>query len=94
MPNAPTASEKRHFARLAKMECIACGAWDVELHHVTSDGHQRLSKRHDRVVPLCAAGCHRLGPQAVHVIGHAAFNELHGFDLLEIADGLWRESNG
>jgi hypothetical protein len=83
----PTAADRRHMAKVAEMPCVACGRWPVSVHHVTSDGFKRLTKRHDRVVPLCP-DCHQNGPHAVHKISHAVFNQLHGFDLLAIAERL------
>jgi hypothetical protein len=85
--SAPTAAEKRHMDRIAAMPCLVCGA-PANIHHVISDGFQRITRTHRRVTPLCR-WCHQDGPQAVHAIGHAAFNNLHGFDLLEWADREW-----
>lgn len=82
--------ERLHMSLVAAMPCLVCGAWPVEVHHVHSDGYQRLARTNKRVVPLCSVA-HRTGKFAVHVIGHAAFNERNGFDLLAIADRLWRE---
>ena len=76
--------------RVASMVCLACGGYPVELHHVHSDGFKRIARDPKRVVPLCPS-CHRTGRTAVHVIGHAVFNTLHGFDLLAEADRLWSE---
>lgn len=84
----PTSIEKLHFQRLVDKGCLVCRR-PANVHHVHSDGHKRLAKRHDRVVGLCV-DCHQNGPQAVHRIGHRAFNELHGFDLLGIAEEEWR----
>lgn len=83
----PTASDKRHFDRLGSMPCIACGRYGVHIHHVTSDGYKRLTKRHDRTVPLCPH-CHQDGPYAVHKVGHGTFNAVFGIDLLAEAERL------
>lgn len=83
----PTADDRRHMAKVAELPCVACGRYGVHIHHVTSNGYQRLTKRHDRVVPLCPE-CHQHGPQAVHKIGHAVFNQMHGVDLLAAAEAL------
>lgn len=87
MAKRPTAAEQRHIDRVRQLPCLACGAWPVSAHHVTSDGYKRLTKDHMRVVPLCPQ-CHQHGPHAVHVIGHQAFNEAFGLDLLEEAERL------
>lgn len=86
---AAPAPEKRHLAHVAAMPCLVCGG-QACVHHVVSDGHQRLTRNHRRVVPLCRVD-HQDGPGAVHVIGHRAFCELHG-DILALADRLWSES--
>lgn len=83
-----TALEKRHHDRVAQMECLLCGDRPVCVHHVVSDGFKRLSKDHKRVVPLCPR-CHQYAPHAVHKIGHAAFNELLGYNQLDKAAELW-----
>jgi hypothetical protein len=85
-----TQAERAHMERVAGMGCTICGGW-AEVHHVVSDGFKRLSRDHRRVVPLCG-NAHRNGRDAVHRIGHAAFNALHGVDLLATADRLWSES--
>ncbi len=85
-------AEKRHHTLLASMECMACGAWPVEVHHVRHDGKASISRNHRLAVPLCPA-CHRTGPNAVHVIGHPAFNEYWGINMFERAKRLWETSN-
>ncbi len=84
---AKTASERRHHARVGQMPCIACGRRGVHVHHVTSDGFKRIGRDHMRVVPLCPE-CHQHGPQAIHKMNPAAFNEAHGIDLLAEAERL------
>jgi hypothetical protein len=87
MAKPPTKAERAHFAKVAAMPCVACGRYGVNVHHVTSDGYQRLTKRHDRVVPLCE-GCHQYHPDAVHKIGHRLFNAKFDIDLLALAEEL------
>ena len=82
-----SAADRRHHDMVAQMPCIACGRYGVNVHHVTSDGYQRLTKRHDRVVPLCPH-CHTDGPYAVHKMGHGKFGEMFGIDLLAEAEAL------
>lgn len=89
-----TAAERRHLDRVAAMGCLVCGA-DATVHHVTSDGYQRLARTHERVAPLCPK--HHMiqfGPhESVEALGHAGFRVRYGIDLLEVADGLWVETN-
>lgn len=87
MAKPPTKAEWAHFAKVAEMPCVACGRSPVSVHHVTSDGYLRVTKRHDRVVPLCPE-CHQNGPDAVHKIGHKRFNLVFGVDLMAIAEEL------
>ncbi len=92
MAKPPTAAQKRHLAKVREMACLTCGRYPASAHHVVSDGYKRLSKDHMRVCPLCP-DCHQNGPNAVHKIGHRAFCELYGVDLLNVAkrmaDGRW-----
>lgn len=85
-----TPAERAHHAKLAQMPCIACGRRGVHIHHVTSDDYKRLTKRHDRVVPLCPH-CHTDGPYAVHKVSHGRFREIFGIDLLAEAERLWND---
>ena len=92
---AVPAVERRHMARVAEMGCLVCGGPST-IHHVTSDGHKRLTRSHRRVVPLCPRH-HQIqhGPrESVEALGHAGFQATYGIDLLFAADQLWSESNG
>lgn len=92
----PTASEKRHMDRIARMPCLKCGA-RATVHHVTAyaDRMGRLPRRHDRVVPLCPVH-HQIiwGPkESVEALGHQGFFYTHGIDLMAEAERLWEECN-
>lgn len=90
---AATAVERRHLHRVAAMGCLVCGEPST-VHHVTSDGYQRLTRTHERVTPLCPRH-HMLqfGPrESVEALGHAGFTATYGIDLLATADRLWAES--
>jgi hypothetical protein len=89
-PKGKSAAEKRFHAFVASLPCVGCGAWPVEVHHVISDGFKRLTRNHRLVLPLCPL-CHRVGPSALHVIGTANWNALHGFAQHERAAELWEE---
>lgn len=90
---APLAAERRHLHRVAGMGCLICGS-ESTVHHVTSDGYQRLTRTHERVVPLCPR--HHMiqfGPkESVEALGHAGFEATYGVDLLAIAAQLWEQS--
>ena len=92
---APTAEERRFMGWVAECACLACGRRPVTLHHVTSDGHKRISRSHKRLVPLCAM--HHLiqhGPTiSVEALGHKGFKDRWGVDLLAEAERLWEQWN-
>ena len=83
----PNAAERRHLDKVRALPCLVCGRWGVHAHHVVSDGFQRLTKNHMRVVPLCP-DCHTDGPHAVHKLSHGAFCVLHDVDLMAEAERL------
>lgn len=89
---APSAAERRHLERVAAMGCLVCDMPST-VHHVTSDGAQRLTRSHERIVPLCPK--HHMiqfGPrESVEALGHAGFTATYGIDLLAVADRLWSE---
>lgn len=89
----PLAAERRHLHRVAGMGCLVCGG-ESTVHHVTSDGFKRLSRTHERVVPLCPR--HHMiqfGPkESVEALGHAGFEATYGIDLLAAATVLWAQS--
>lgn len=90
----PTAAEKRHIERVAQMPCLVCGA-RATVHHVTAGIHGgRLTRRHDRVVPLCPKHHQKSfdpfhnDPQSVEALGHGGFYRKFGIDLLAEAERL------
>ena len=93
----PNAEERAHMDRVSKLSCLVCGAWPVEVHHVTAKiegGH--IGRHHNRVVPLCGPH-HNIqdGPlESVHALSHRGFWLRYGIDLLAKADDLWAESIG
>ncbi len=89
-PKKPTLAEKRHMARIAEMPCLVCGG-RATVHHVTAkiEGG-RISRRHDRVVPLCPRH-HQIqfGPlESVEALSHRGFWLRYGIDLLAEAERL------
>lgn len=84
----PTAAEKRHLQRISEMDCIACGRFGVHIHHVVSNGYQRITRDHKLVLPLCPH-CHTDGPFAVHKVSYDTFRDMMGVDQLPAAMELW-----
>jgi hypothetical protein len=63
---------RKHMARVARLPCLVCGAWPVELHH---EGKPRSDWN---VLPLCPAHHRReYGPGAYHYAPRA-FYAAHG----------------
>lgn len=87
---APTAAERKHMERIASLPCLACGARST-VHHVTASIHGgRVSRRHDRTVPLCPVH-HQIqhGPrESVEALGHGGFFREYGIDLMAEAERL------
>lgn len=87
----PNRREKYHMGRVAQLPCLVCGQ-RATIHHVTgyADRMGRVSRRHDRVVPLCPTH-HQIqwGPkESVEALGHRGFYQLHGIDLMAEAERL------
>lgn len=90
----PNAAEKRHFDYVAGKGCCVCGD-PATIHHVSASVHGgRITRSHQRVVPLCPR--HHLiqfGPhESVEALGHRGFFAEYGIDLLALADMLWASS--
>jgi hypothetical protein len=87
---AASAIEKRHFSRVAALGCCVCGG-EATVHHVTSDGFQRITRSHQRVIPLCPR--HHFvqhGPrESIEALGHAGFATTYQIAPLAYADALW-----
>lgn len=94
MPKRPTALERDHIERVAALPCLVCGA-RATVHHVTAGIHGgRVSRRHDRVTPLCPRH-HQViyGPkESVEALGHGGFYHTYGIDLMAEAARLWAET--
>lgn len=88
------AEEKRHHARIAKRGCLVCGMPST-LHHTTSNGFERLGRKHHLVVPLCPRHHFvQFGPrESVEALGHQGFRETYGINLLGEAQRLWDARN-
>lgn len=93
----PTAEEKRHMERVSQMPCLVCPTRPVEIHHVTGQATRigRLTRRHDRVVPLCPRH-HRISApgghlESVEALSHRGFFKRFWIDLEKVAEFLWEE---
>jgi len=78
-----TKAEKERLARLKGMECIACGGFPTEVHHMINQDHKK--RDHMRTIPLCGDwslkwGCHR-GPLSIHRT-RKEFRETYGSEEL------------
>ena len=90
----PTKADRERFNRIAALGCLVCGG-AATIHHVTASIHGgRLTRRHDRVVPLCPMHHQAVfdpyanRPVSVERLGHRGFWKLHGIDLLAEAERL------
>lgn len=94
MAKQPTKADRERFDRIAVLGCLVCGQ-EATIHHVTSSIHGgRLTRRHDRVVPLCpmhhqaAFDPYANRPVSVERLSHRGFYLKHGIDLLAEAERL------
>lgn len=80
-----------HHNRVADLGCLITGG-PAELHHVTSDGHQRIARDDRYVVPLAPHLHRNSAPNSglsVEALGHAGFTREHGHDLYAVSRRLW-----
>lgn len=90
-----TQAEKALHARVRRMPCLVCCA-PATLHHVTglADRMGRVSRREDRVVPLCPIHHQKVfdpkasDPVSVEGLSHRGFYLRHGIDLMAEAERL------
>lgn len=94
MAKPATKAERERWDEIAKLGCLVCGG-PATIHHVTASIHGgRLTKRHDRVVPLCPIHHQKVydpfhnDPQSVEALGHRGFHRKFGIDLLAEAERL------
>lgn len=94
MAKAPTKAQRERWDEIIKLGCLVCGS-PATIHHVTASIHGgRLTRRHDRVVPLCPPHHQAVfdpyanRPVSVERLGHRGFWKLHGIDLLSEAERL------
>lgn len=78
--------------RVAAMGCLVCGS-PATIHHVSSDGYQRITRSNTLIAPLCPRH-HQIqhGPrESVEALGHGGFTDTYGIDLLAWAKQAWDE---
>jgi hypothetical protein len=68
---------KAHMAKVARLPCVICGAWPVEVHHVISGRYGRGKASDLDTIPLCYA--HHRGPEGIHA-SKRAWEARHGMD--------------
>lgn len=83
-----TAAEHRHLDSVARLGCMLCrylGYYGTpsEIHHPrTGTGAGRKASHFD-AIPLCPPH-HRLGNEALHVMGRKAWERYHGITEVEL----------
>ena len=87
-----TAAQKRHHDRVAQQGCCVCGR-GATIHHVTgyADRMGRLARDEWLVAPLCpqhhqAVFDNASAPQSVEMLGHRGFYQVHGINLMAVAE--------
>jgi len=78
----PNAAQKRFHDYVRAMTCLVCQK-DASIHHIISNGNQRISKSHWHVTPLCPE--HHQGPIGYHGLGsHDLFYARYGINLHDV----------
>jgi len=72
-----TEAAKRHMENVARLPCVICGWFPVEVHHCISGRFGSRKASDFDTIPLCLL-CHR-GPEGIHS-NKAAFEAAHGPD--------------
>jgi hypothetical protein len=94
MAKRPTKAQRARWDEIVRQGCLVCGG-SATIHHVTASIHGgRMTRRHDRVVPLCPPHHQKVfdpfhnDPQSVEALGHRGFYRKFGIDLLAEAERL------
>lgn len=95
MAKPPTSAQRKRWDDIVALGCLVCDR-AATIHHVTASIHGgRLTRRHDRVVPLCpmhhqkAFDPYHNDPQSVEALSHRGFYRKFGIDLLAEAERIW-----
>lgn len=90
----PTTAQRARWDEITQLGCLVCGR-AATIHHVTASIHGgRMTRRHDRVVPLCPVHHQKVfdpfhnAPQSVEALGHRGFFKKYGIDLLRESERL------
>lgn len=76
------------MAKIKEMDCIACGNWGVDCHHITSGG-RRLGNMF--CLPLCLE-CHRYGKISI-ASGTKKFEKYWNKTQLEMLQEIYQKLN-
>jgi len=85
-----TNAERKHLRLVADLGCILCAANGVEgtpaeIHHLRTGTGAGRKASHFESIPLCPIH-HRLGNDALHVMGRKAWERHHGVTELELLE--------
>ena len=73
-----SAKEKRYMGKIADLNCVACGAFGVHVHHIRTE---RI-KNNYLTIPLCPS-CH-VGDFSIHK-SKRQFENVYGCELILLA---------
>lgn len=75
----PMVEDKDYLAFVASLPCVITGERPVEVHHTVGHGLKGVGEKvSDYLSFPLSPTLHRTGKQALHVVGHKAWEELHG----------------
>ena len=85
-----TNAERKHLSRVAELGCVLCiryGHTDTaaEIHHIRTGTGAGRKASHYETIPLCPHH-HRLGNDALHVMGRKKWERHHGVTELELLE--------
>ena len=83
-----TNAERKHLESVAGLGCILCWHKGIqespaEIHHIRTGTGAGRKASHYETIGLCPTH-HRLGNEALHVMGRKAFERHHGITELEL----------
>ena len=74
------AAEKRYMEHVAKLDCVVCGSFGVQLHHVRAGQGMAQRAQNWLVVPLCPT-CHT---SSVGVHGDKSMMRVQKLDEIDL----------
>lgn len=84
----PNAKEKRYHSWLRDRGCLICER-EASIHHVTTEGKERIQRNHMLVTPLCPE--HHQGSSGIHMLGHDKFTKKYDLNLFEVATESYQD---